>query len=296
MSKSISANDALSMFEDGTGLKWKVINPSQAKNYSTQYGSYVWTLCLDNSCKQMLYVVPENMQPTFSDYEKIIAYLKKHALPMLPKIKLDLDHFPAAPFSFYTRLFTISGTVKPTADIILQYKNSTAPFSYSRSKLMSLKFSQPTQITDYIKAWNKIKVENISTDKIQLTLSNSITGESFDVDLALQGNSFSTTVTPKPVTTNISNTWNIEGQMSLKIEGAVTPSDASAENVSNKFSKIATEGVLDYVKLNEFELKHSTYIYVALGGIALGIITGGIADAALITGGGLGGVEAIANR
>lgn len=83
--------------------------------------------------------------------------------------------------------------------------------------------------------------------------------------------------------------------MSLKIEGAVTPSDASAANASNKFSKIATEGVLDYVKLNEFELKHSTYFCVALGGIALGIITGGIADAALITGGGLGGVEATTN-
>jgi len=244
----------------------------------------------------MLYVVPQGVQPTFSDYEKIINYLKKHALPLLPKIKLDLDQFPAAPFAFYTRAFTITGTVKPTADIILQYKNSTNPFSYSPSKLMSLKLSQPTEITEYIRAWNKIKVESIATGKINLEISNSITGETYDVDLTLKGNTFSTTVTPKPVTTNISNTWQFEGQMSLRIEGSIAPSDTSAINQPSALTKMMVGGAFDYIKLNEHELKYSKYIYLALGGIALGLFTGGLGDAALVTAGSLGGAEAIASK
>jgi hypothetical protein len=83
--------------------------------------------------------------------------------------------------------------------------------------------------------------------------------------------------------------------MSLQIEGAITPSNTSIASKPNEISKVVDEGILDYVRLNENELKHSTYIYVALSGVGLGLITGGIGDVALVTGGSLGGMAASAN-
>jgi hypothetical protein len=103
-------------------------------------------------------------------------------------------------------------------------------------------------------------------------------------------------ITPKPVKTDISNTWDFEGQMSLKIEGTITPSGTSAAGEPNEMSKIVNEAIVDYVKLNEYELKYSTYIYLAMSGVALGLITGGAGDVALVAGGSVSGMAAIANK
>ena len=161
---------------------------------------------------------------------------------------------------------------------------------------MSLKFSQPIEISDYIKAWNKIKIESASQGEVKLKISNSMTGEFCDADLTIKGTTFSTVVTPKPIRTEISNTWEFEGQMSLQIEGAITPTDAFAASKPTEITKLVDQGMLEYIKLNGYELQHSTFIYVALGGIALSLLTGGIGDAALVAGGSLGGLETIASR
>ena len=228
-SNNMSKKEAVKMFEDGTGLEWKVINPAQVRQYSSGHNAPVWTLCLNNACNHVVYVVPKNAQPSMSDYEKILDFLKKHGLPMLPKIKVDLDDFPAQKKAFVLRNFVITVEIKPTADIILQYKNSTNPVAYSAHKLVSLKHSIPTKLSEYLTAWNKISLGgSFESGHLKLKISNSITNEDYDVDIALEGNIFSATITPTPIVTALGSFWKFEGQIALQIKGTVEPFDTAA--------------------------------------------------------------------
>ena len=275
MSQSISTDDALSMFEEGTGLRWKVIQPSEVKNYSSRYNTYVWTLCLDNSCQRMLYVVPENVQPTFSDYEKIIAYLEKHALPILPKIKLDLDQFPGAiTYAALPSGALIRFEIKPDADIILRYKGSTNPVAFSPSKIMSIKHSVPTILNEYLTKWDKISIKGMDEGgKIELEISNSITNEFYDFDVTLVGNTLTATVMPTPLKASLGDTWEFEGHISLSIIGKIENSTMPPQPKPAMFNE-------SLVSNNKVD----TYILIGLGAIALTIATAGIGDFVIAAG------------
>jgi|GEM_PF-2435532 len=272
----------LKMFEHGTKQKWRVIPKSQARYYPhAGQKNQFWVLCLDTSCKGQIYVVRQGQKPHYSDYDKILRFLRKKGLPILPKINVNLTDFPAQPYSMLIDDFSVEGTIKPLGSLSLKSIHSKSPLTYTPGKLANIKYSSSRQVNEYMQAWSKISLIKHSEDgKLTLKISNSITNQYYDFDASLEGNVFSATITLTPDKTVIGGEWIVEGQLSFKVTGMFIDVNAAPPPRKSKSG--------NSVLAHHNQMGHSVYymIGVGVGAVALGAMTvlSGGADIPVIAG------------
>lgn len=214
----VSRTQALQMLAEGTGMQWKEISRHDVWRYSNFHRTYVFVLCLNDSCDAPVYVVPKFIHPTLDELQRVIHFLKQNAMGILPKIKLDADKVlvDSSVLAFGVRFYV---RVLLDTDLILKQRGSKNPITYSPGKLYSIKFSSPKKLDKYLKSWTKVSIDKLKKNEIIFNISNAVSGEShsFDATLGSDG-SISVNFTPDPVDTSIGDNWQLENQLTLAVK------------------------------------------------------------------------------
>lgn len=278
MTSRMTAKQSVQMLEDGTNQQWRVIPESQTRYYPhAGQANAFFVLCLDNSCNGKIYVVPKLLKPHYSDYDRLLKFLRKKGLPILPKINVNLTNFPAQPYAVIFGGFSLEGDIKPVGSLSLKSLHSANPLTYTPGKLANIKYTHSRQINNYLNAWNKVSLNKRKSDgELSLKVSNSITNESYDFDVALEGNVFSVTITLTPSHAVLGNEWVIEGQIALKITGVMVDTGSISPSRTNQ----------SVTRSHHAPLEHNAFymIGIGVGAFGLGAITlfsGGL-DAPLV--------------
>lgn len=277
-----SEAQAIKMLEDDLGYPLKVIPKSQVEHYTSKYGVSVWVLCMSDTCKRMVYVTPKNRKPHYSDYQKLLASAKKRGVKILPKIKYDFEGFPSYRHTVVQENYFIEFEVKLSSDIILKSTHSKMPITYTPGQLMNIEYSQEYAINNYLQSWNKMELIGFTKDHINLKLGSSLTNQYYNLDVAVNGNTFSTTITPKTAEAVVNNDWVIEGEISLEISGAVYPYNSQMHHSS----------VGQIVLHHEPSKRYTSYILLGIGVTALGLATFGVGDIVLLSAAGATAIAA----
>lgn len=262
--RTATENEAIRMLEDDLGYSLKVIPKSQVDSYDP-----VWVLCMNDTCKRMVYVTPIDRKPHYSDYQKLIASAKKRGLHILPKIKISLDDFPTYKHTIIQGQFYIEFELKPTSDITLQYNHSNNPMTYTPGKLMRTQAIQKHNIDEYIKAWDKMEILSYTSGELKLRLGNTMSNEHYDFEVLIIGNSFTASITPIQTNTIIDNDWTLDGEISFELKGSIYPYDFAAH--ANTVTRANTP-------VSHINHHYKSYILLGIGVSALGLATFGVGD------------------
>ena len=150
MSNLMTAEQAINMFSQGTNMSWRVIRAGQVN----QYQKNVFELCLDNRCRQSVWVVPKSATRSNTLYDEVMRQLSratKNAVSFIPKMKFDLDNFKTHHITVALKNSMLDVAIKPSADILLFHKDTKSPFSLSYAKGIHLKYSGADALSNYLK-------------------------------------------------------------------------------------------------------------------------------------------------
>jgi hypothetical protein len=154
----------------------------------------------------------------------------------LPAIKVDLDSIPgmtifmAVPNPPIVQGITL--TLKLDGDLVLKNKHSSS--SSTMSVMAYKKLSLNAQV-----ALNEVLAKlsaNYDVSKKRFTLSGSSVGEFVSDDVSFTTNTFTASMTPKPVYINYKD-WVIEGQFGYEVEGVVHKDDGAPPSSASDFAE-----------------------------------------------------------
>lgn len=169
MTEILSTNQALNMFTKGTGMRWRTIRPDQVNEYQKN----VFQLCLDRTCRQSLWVVPQDAVGSNTLYDDVmqrLSYATNNAVAFIPKLKFDLDNFKTHHQIVKINDSLIDVAIKPSADIVLFDKDTKSPFSLSYARGIHLKYSGSDALSNYLNKWYTISPDGFHSGGLRLLI------------------------------------------------------------------------------------------------------------------------------